>query len=766
MEQELLQQLRGEAEAVEVAETEAEFATLEDVRRLLSVIPRGPKGEDAQITAELIQEILNVATPIKDVDYRDGVDGTDGTNGKDAPVLTGKDLADMLNALAEAKKLDFSSIKGLNKMDDKVAVLEAARKRNSADHEFYDEKINEILEWIDRIKGLKLIQAGSNRISGTNIDWSTVNWGDFFGDFYTNINWGDFFTNVDWTQNNWADFFTAVDWSTLTNWTTFVDSLTTNWTTANWDLFIDTFITNVDNDDVFNFLNQMSGLNKGDMLVYNSVAATWEILPAGTDGFVITANSALDAGIEYQAPSGGSPLAVQEEGVTVDANTVTLNFTGSGATATQTSPGVVQVDIPGGGGGTAEAVVETVTQTGHGLVEGKWVYISATNTYGYGLATSSATADSVGVITNVVDPNTFEVTTEGFASGAWVPAYGAGNAAHLSTTVAGDTQQFAPTTIGQIDKPVGIIVEDGVKMYVHNYRGRQITAAGIGTGGGISGVVTAGSPFDALSVPSGGQPAAAFLGNGLIDNSHDITSSGASIGIGDVAATTRVAVQIVTSILPFMLNEVRPQFDKVGSPTDLIKVTIEDDAAGDPSGVALATGFFDSTGAVASFVYEEIALDKMISLENSSPKWVVYERQGAIDPANYLKILTSSSSGTGGIHKEYNGATWVTNTNQPGTWMARRIYEVGKVYVSAASSSGVASTNTNDVHFDGFVSGNPEAESIAPMQVTGVTAATFTGLAIGTDLYGGSDGDVTAVLNAAPIGKGLSTTEVLIDKSI
>lgn len=46
---------------------------------------------------------------------------------------------------------------------------------------------------------------------------------------------------------------------------------------------------------------------------------------------------------------GSGIIEVQEEGVTVEAALVTLNFTGDGVTASSTAPGVVQVSVPGGG---------------------------------------------------------------------------------------------------------------------------------------------------------------------------------------------------------------------------------------------------------------------------------------------------------------------------------------------------------------------------------------------------------------------------------
>lgn len=53
---------------------------------------------------------------------------------------------------------------------------------------------------------------------------------------------------------------------------------------------------------------------------------------------------------------GPGSITVNDEGILVDANTTTLNFTGAGVTAAAGGPGVVNVSIPGGGGGASLAV--------------------------------------------------------------------------------------------------------------------------------------------------------------------------------------------------------------------------------------------------------------------------------------------------------------------------------------------------------------------------------------------------------------------------
>jgi len=122
---------------------------------------------------------------------------------------------------------------------------------------------------------------------GSTIDWSTVNWANFFAD-------------IDWTLNSWADFFTSF-YSEI-NWTDFIDEIVANWTETNWNTFIDEFVDNVDEDDVFNFLDQIDA-DKGDILVNDGT--NWNLLPVGTNGKILTANSTEANGIEWASPSGG-----------------------------------------------------------------------------------------------------------------------------------------------------------------------------------------------------------------------------------------------------------------------------------------------------------------------------------------------------------------------------------------------------------------------------------------------------------------------------
>lgn len=73
-------------------------------------------------------------------------------------------------------------------------------------------------------------------------------------------------------------------------------------------------------------------------------------VPVGSDGEVLTADSAADAGVSWGAGGGGGGYdTVEEEGTPLTQRT-TIDFQGAGVTAAD-SGGVTVVTIPGGGGG-------------------------------------------------------------------------------------------------------------------------------------------------------------------------------------------------------------------------------------------------------------------------------------------------------------------------------------------------------------------------------------------------------------------------------
>lgn len=117
------------------------------------------------------------------------------------------------------------------------------------------------------------------------------------------------------------------------------------------------------------------------------------------------------------------------------------------------------------------AMTKAVTQVTHGLSVGDVVKCTAANTYAKAQADSAANAEVVGIVASSADADNFVLLMGGYWASASVPAQAAGTVMYLSPTSAGAMTATAPTTDGQVSKPIGVIIESGAKMLIFNWRG-------------------------------------------------------------------------------------------------------------------------------------------------------------------------------------------------------------------------------------------------------------------------------------------------------
>jgi hypothetical protein len=117
----------------------------------------------------------------------------------------------------------------------------------------------------------------------------------------------------------------------------------------------------------------------------------------------------------------------------------------------------------------------TVTQASHGLSVGNIIKSTGANTYGKAQANSLANAEVVGIVT-AVDGNNFTFTAQGIII-TGVPSQTAGTVMFLDPSNAGALVATETSVVGQISKPVMIILENGAKALFNNYRGMEIIDA-------------------------------------------------------------------------------------------------------------------------------------------------------------------------------------------------------------------------------------------------------------------------------------------------
>lgn len=125
-----------------------------------------------------------------------------------------------------------------------------------------------------------------------------------------------------------------------------------------------------------------------------------------------------------------------------------------------------------------------VHQPSHSLSVGYPIRVSGTNTYVGAQADNEANAEVVGYVTEIVDGDNFKYVPIGEVT-TGVPSQPAGTVLFLSPTVQGGLTATEPTTVGQVSKPLMVVIESGAKALFINYRGMKITPEGEG-GGGIT----------------------------------------------------------------------------------------------------------------------------------------------------------------------------------------------------------------------------------------------------------------------------------------
>lgn len=121
----------------------------------------------------------------------------------------------------------------------------------------------------------------------------------------------------------------------------------------------------------------------------------------------------------------------------------------------------------GGGSGAASAI--DVTQAAHGLSKGQLVrFDGASNRYLLAQADNGTNADVIGIVSSVMDSNSFVLTTQGIIQGLNGLVNGASY--FLSADVPGSFTITEPTRAGEISKPVLIAISSTEALFV-NWRG-------------------------------------------------------------------------------------------------------------------------------------------------------------------------------------------------------------------------------------------------------------------------------------------------------
>lgn len=151
----------------------------------------------------------------------------------------------------------------------------------------------------------------------------------------------------------------------------------------------------------------------------------------------------------------------------------TLKIAGSAATST-----VMKVDSVQVGESepvTVQAATKLISQNAHGFTVGQVLYYTG-STYALAKADADATSEVVGVVSEVVDVNSFYLTSVGFVSG--LSGLVAGSTYYLSASSAGALTATAPTAGPSVNKPV-LVATSTTTGYVLQSRGYVIGPASV-----------------------------------------------------------------------------------------------------------------------------------------------------------------------------------------------------------------------------------------------------------------------------------------------
>lgn len=121
--------------------------------------------------------------------------------------------------------------------------------------------------------------------------------------------------------------------------------------------------------------------------------------------------------------------------------------------------------------GSSSTVELEVTQASHGFSVGEVLKAgSVAGSYELAQANSVANAEVVGIVSEVIDVNTYKIQTNGFLSSG-VPAGSQGDVVFLSPTTPGGMTTTKPSTNGQVIKSLGVLVDDPLVLKIFDHIG-------------------------------------------------------------------------------------------------------------------------------------------------------------------------------------------------------------------------------------------------------------------------------------------------------
>ena len=189
--------------------------------------------------------------------------------------------------------------------------------------------------------------------------------------------------------------------------------------------------------------------------------------------------------------------------------------------------------------GSTSELERTVTKTAHGLVVGNWI----TGTYTKGNATTLANSEVIGVVTKVVDTNTFKYQSRGFTnkvtsvlpSGTLLLLQDDGSASNIKATV---------------HKEIATVVDGGLEIDIKisiAYDGATVTAAVIDDTQTLVDKTWSSSKLSTMVIPTGGTTGQVLVKTSATNYAVGWTTVATSLAsLTDATITTPISDQYLT----------------------------------------------------------------------------------------------------------------------------------------------------------------------------------------------------------------------------
>lgn len=149
-------------------------------------------------------------------------------------------------------------------------------------------------------------------------------------------------------------------------------------------------------------------------------------------------------------------------------------------------------------------------------------------------------------------------------------------------------------------------------------------------------------------------------------NGPDDPSNGSPVGIGAIAANTKVAQSFVW---PNLIQQITACFfwmQRYGTPADTLTLEIQTDLAGSPSGTVIASTSMATSGVTSgSQNWQDWATGGIVNanIVFGQTYWFVFSRSGALDPVNRVDVWTTTTPYADGVTKQWDGAAWQPAAN-------------------------------------------------------------------------------------------------------